>query len=487
VADLLSIGKTGLFASKQSLETTAHNLANVNTEGYSRQRVSLETATPINKGGLINGTGVRITDIKRINDPFVEKKLQLNTSQASYLKDRSELLEQVENVFNENNGEGLNSIINKFFNSFKELSGQPENETIRSMVRDNALMVTNDFQRIRTSLDDTSRNIDKKLEQHVGDVNFQIKKIAELNRKINEVESSNGESGDLRDQRDLKVRVLSEALKVVTYTDDKNNYIVSADGVGTLVSGTEIQEFALISKGKEESSNNMAASKEIVFKNRPGQPISGKFRGGEIASLIHVRNNDILKSQKEIDGIAYNFAKVVNAIHSRGHVNRYIQTDTAGRPAQYDSNGPTTGINFFDIPESIEDAAHHIAIAAPIRSDLSNICTALNPNAAGDNRIALAISKIQHEKMLGDGTTTLEEEYLKTVGRVGLDSAKSKLDHEQAEGILTQTKSIRERISGVSIDEEAANMIKFQHAYEASAKIMRAADEMFKTIINIKS
>jgi flagellar hook-associated protein 1 FlgK len=156
-------------------------------------------------------------------------------------------------------------------------------------------------------------------------------------------------------------------------------------------------------------------------------------------------------------------------------------------PASFDQVGPTTGINFFDLPDNIEDAAHNITISNDVRSDLSNICTALNPNAPGDNRIALAISKIQHEKMLGDGTTTLEEEYLKTVGRVGLDSAKSKLDYEQAEGILTQTKSIRERISGVSIDEEAASMIKFQHAYEASAKIMRAADEMFKIVLSIKS
>jgi flagellar hook-associated protein 1 FlgK len=487
VADLLSIGKTGLFASKQSLETTAHNLANVNTEGYSRQRVELQTGTPVTKGGLITGTGVRISDIKRINDPFIEKKLQANTSQAHYLKDRSELLDQVENVFNENNGEGLNSIINKFFNSFKELSGQPENETIRSMVRDNALMVTNDFQRIRTSLDDTAKNIDKKLEQKVGDVNFHIKKIAELNRKINELEASNGESGDLRDQRDLTVRVLSESVKIVTYTDDKNNYIVSADGVGTLVSGTEVQEFGLISRSKEDSTNNMAASREIVFKSRSAVPITSKFRGGEIASLISVRNKDILQSQKEIDSIAYNFAKIVNAIHSRGHVNRNIPTDSARNPASFDQVGPTTGINFFELPENIEDAAHNITLSSEIRSDLSNICTALNPNAPGDNRIALAISKIQHEKMLGEGTTTLEEEYLKTVGRVGLDSAKSKLDSEQAAGILTQTKSIRERTSGVSIDEEAAAMIKFQHAYEASAKIMRAADEMFKTVIGIKS
>lgn len=121
-----------------------------------------------------------------------------------------------------------------------------------------------------------------------------------------------------------------------------------------------------------------------------------------------------------------------------------------------------------------------------MKNDLSNITTGLKPNAPGDNRIALAISKIQHEKFMAGGTATIEEQYLQTIGKIGLEASKANFEQEQSEGILAQVNSIRERISGVSLDEETANMVRYQHAYEASAKVMQTANEMFDTVINIK-
>ena len=112
--------------------------------------------------------------------------------------------------------------------------------------------------------------------------------------------------------------------------------------------------------------------------------------------------------------------------------------------------------------------------------------TAFAPNAPGDNRIALAISKLQHEKFMNGGTATIEEHFLKTVGHVGIETGKAKLDSEQAEAIRTQVETVKERMSGVSLDEEAANMVRFQHAYNASAKVMQAANEMFDTVLSIK-
>ena len=121
-----------------------------------------------------------------------------------------------------------------------------------------------------------------------------------------------------------------------------------------------------------------------------------------------------------------------------------------------------------------------------MQEDLSNIATALAPNSPGDNRIALAISKIQNERILDDGTITLEEKYLQSIGNIGLSTGKARLNSEQSEGILNQTKSVKERYSGVSIDEEAANMVRYQHAYDASAKVMKTAEEMFATVLSIK-
>ncbi|MCK5882522.1 MAG: hypothetical protein KAG61_02445, partial [Bacteriovoracaceae bacterium] len=149
MSDLLSIGVSGLNVSKKALETTGHNMANANTEGYSRQKVVQTSNTPISKGGLVHGTGARIVNINRVHDEFIEKRLNASISEHEYFQERSLQLEQVENIFNEIDNEGLNKILNRFYNSFRDLANQPENETIRSVVRDNASLVTKDFRRIR--------------------------------------------------------------------------------------------------------------------------------------------------------------------------------------------------------------------------------------------------------------------------------------------------------------------------------------------------
>lgn len=481
MADLLSIGKTGLNASKKSLETTSHNIANVNTEGFSRQKTVQTTNVPISKNGLIQGTGARVTGVTRSHDQFVEKRLGQATTSHNFFKERAEQLGEVEDIFNEVNGDGLNKVLNKFYNAFRDLANQPEDETIRSLVRDTAQLVTQDFKRIRGSLDNVARQVDGRIEREIQDINQASHSIAGLNKKIASLEGLGGETGDLRDQRDLLVRQLSESFSVHTYMDEKNNYILMAKGVGTLVSGGEVQELAIRGTSKDESTNNMAGTVEVFFKERPSAKISENFKSGRLASMIEVRNVDVRHMQEGIDNIAYEFSQSVNAIHRRGFANREV-----GPGANFDSKGALTGIDFFKAPVSRENAALQLDISDAVKSDLSNISTALEANSPGDNRIALAISKLQHERLMDEGHSTLEESYLKMIGRIGLESGKAQLDQEQSEGILVQAKSIRERISGVNLDEETANMVRYQHAYQASAKVMQAADEMFRTVLEIK-
>ena len=486
MADLLGIGKSGLFASKKALEVTGHNLSNVNTEGYSRQRVMQSTAIPISTGGFVQGTGVKVDGINRFNDEFIDKRLNGALSNSKFYDSRSENLDQIESIFNEIDSEGLNQILNKFFNSFRELANQPENETIRSVVRDTSSLVVKDFHRIRESLDLQAENIDRKITTSVSDVNQILHHIADLNGKIATIEAQQGESSDMRDQRDLALKNLSEHFKVHTYTDEKNHFVVTAQGIGTLVTGLQTQELAIISKNKKYSSNNMNGSTEIVLKDRPSQTITNNFQSGTLASVIKVRNEDLKKLQQDMDGIAYKFATSVNSIHRQGFVNRKIAIAPDGTPASSDSKGPTSGIDFFVQPMEVDGASSLIDLSNFVKDDLSNIAAALSPNAPGDNRVSIAISKLQHERIEGDESVTLEEKFLQTIGGIGLETGKAKLDAEQANGILAQTNGIRERLTGVSIDEETANMVRFQHAYEASAKMMQAADEMFKTVLELK-
>lgn len=486
MADLLGIGKSGLNVSKKALEVTGHNLSNVNTEGFSRQRVMQSSAIPVSVGGFVQGTGVKVDGVRRFNDEFIDKRLGNALSSNKFYEARTENMEQIENIFNELDSDGLNQVINKFFNSFRELANQPENETIRSVVRDNANLVIKDFRRIRGTLDTQAGNIDRKIQNSVAEVNQLLRHVADLNGKITSIESAQGETGDLRDQRDIALRNLSENFKIHTYVDEKNRFIVTAQGIGTLVTGLHVQELGTISKNKQDSSNGMNGSVEIVLKDRPSQKITDLFQGGTLSAIIKVRNDDLKKLQNDIDGIAYQFTSSVNTIHRQGFVNREIEIGADGKPMPVDSKGFTTGIDFFKQPLSVEEAGNHIDLSDSVKKDLSNIAAALSPNAPGDNRVAIAISKLQHERISGDGSVTLEEKYLQTIGNIGLETGKARLDSEQATGILAQANSLRERLTGVSIDEETANMIRFQQAYQASAKIMQAADDMFKTVLELK-
>lgn len=486
MVDILGIGNTGLIAAKKSLETTGHNIANVNTKGYSRQRVEQRSNTPINSSGHIQGTGTSVRSIDRTHDPFVEKRLQKATSNESYSRFRFEEMEQIENIFNEVDGEGLNNIINRFYNAFRELSSQPDNETMRSVVRDTANLVVNDFHRIRDSLDLASRSIDQKIQGEISDINAISKNITELNLRIANLEATGDETGDLRDQRDLAVMELSKSFKVHTYVDDKNHFVVSAVGVGTVVAGGQYQELAASGSSQKDSSSGMDGSIEVFFRSRPAQKITPKFKSGRLSTLIKVRNHDIKNLQENMDSLAYDFANSVNAIHKRGYASRKVEINPDGSVKPYDKKGKVTGINFFDIQDDRKGSIYSLKLSEEVEADISNIVTALGPNSPGDNRVSLAISKLQHEKFMADGTATIEEEFLKTVGNVGVEVGKAKLDAEQMEGIRVQLDTVKERISGVSLDEETSNMIRFQHAYDAAAKVMQTANEMFDTVLSIK-
>ncbi len=486
MSDLLNIGKSGLSAARSNLQTTGHNISNANTEGFSRQRVHQQANAPILKQGHNHGSGTRVRSISRVHDEFVEKRLNASISNHNHHQERADQLTQIENLFNEVDTDGLNKVLNRFYNSFRELSNQPENETLRSVVRDSAGLVVQDFQRIRNNLNESARNIDYRINTEVEDINTILKSLAELNKRITSLEAMGEQTGDLRDQRDLQVRELSKSFKIQTYSDDRNNFIISAVGVGTLVSGGQHQELHASAVSQDRSGNNMDGSMEIFFRNRPSTPITSGFQNGRFASMLEVRNNDIRELQDRIDNVAYDFAKSVNAVHRRGYANRPTEIGPDGTARNTDSWGPLTGINFFANIDDRAGAAKNLRLSDEVRDDLSNIVTALNPNSPGDNRVAIAISKLQHERIMSGGSATLEEYYLQTIGNVGLEAGKAKFDAEQAEGIYAQANAVRERISGVSLDEEAANLVKHQHAFQASAKVIQAADEMFQTVLGLK-
>ncbi|MFZ4712804.1 MAG: flagellar hook-associated protein FlgK [Bacteriovoracaceae bacterium] len=484
--DLLNIGTTGLYAAKKSLQTTGHNIANANTEGYSRQNVKQETSIPIGDSTTVMGSGVFVKDVKRVHDELIEKRVNSTLSNHKFNEERSLQLGQIEDIFNEVDSDGLAHLMNKFFNSFRELAQQPENETVRSIVRENARVVVSDFHRARQTLDMLASNIDKKLAASVDEINLTLQNIANLNIKISNLENAHGETGDLRDQRDLAVKSLAESFQINVYSNEKGQFNVAAEGIGTLISGGQHQELMTGQSaitGNAESSGNV----EVFFKTRPTQSLTLGLKEGTLGALVKTKNTELKNQRDRLDDIAFELTHTVNAIHKKGFALQGGSVNFKGEVKNGEGRPlPPTGMNFFKEPLDRFRAAEYIQLSDEIKADLNNIATGIDPHTPGDNRIAIAISKLQHEKILGGGTTSFEESYLKTLGDIGLASAKARVDTEQSSGLVAQAKAIKERISGVSIDEETANMVKFQHSYEASARVMKTADEMFKTILDMK-
>ena len=483
--DLLNIGKSGLFTAKQSMSTTSHNIANANTEGFSRQEVRTETGISLPEGDYVLGTGVEVQSIKRSHDELVEKKLNTAITNHKFNEERSLQLGHVEEIFNEINSEGMNKVLNRFFNAFRELSNQPENETVRNVVKESAKIVTGDFHRIQSNLDDVRSSINKKMSLTVSEINGLTHNIAKLNKEISIQEVSGGMANDLRDQRDRALRTLTEFFPITTYSDNKGQFVVNVDGVGSIVAGGMVQELSVGNIVKDGATSDDRGDAQLFFSNRPGVSITDKIKGGTLGAQLKTRNEELDGLEKQLDELAHGLVLATNAIHRRGFANHPVPVDAEGNPVPGAAPQKVTGINFFKEPLSLKRAAEHIALSDEVAADSNNIATALEANKPGDNRVSLAIAKLQHEKVLGGGNTTFEEQYLKSVGNIGLQAGKSKIDQEQSHGILAQAKSFKERLAGVSLDEEAANMVRYQNAYEASAKVIRASDEMFKAVLGL--
>lgn len=468
------------------MATTSHNIANANNENFSRQRVTTESNTPLGEGDYVVGSGVNIRSIKRTHDVLAEKKLTHSISNHQYNEERTSQLSQIEEIFNEINSDGMNKILNRFFNAFRELANQPENEVVRTMVRDNASLVVNDFHRINESITAVKEGIDSKLNRAVEDINLSAEKIAYLNKEIIRLENAGGETGDLRDQRDEATRLLSEYFTVNTYEDEKGQYVVNIAGTGSLVAGGAVNKLKAGKIMADAGNGRESEGKvDIFFEAQTNLSISENVKKGKLAALVQTRNEDVQFLRGQLDELAHGLTKATNAVHKRGFASKKIPTDPNGNPVDDGSQGKITGINFFKEPISKDRAAEYIELSDDIKEDLNNISTGLAPNAPGDNRIAIAISKLQHEKVLGKGDRTFEESYHQAVGKIGLTTAKSKIDTEQTSGILAQAKSIKQRISGVSLDEETANLVKYQHSYDASARVIKAADEMFDSVLGM--
>lgn len=469
ISNLFNTGKSGLFANRASLATTGHNIANVNTEGYSRERVEQASANPIQLGNTIYGTGVKVAQIHRINDEFLTHQIANETKIVGQHEEKEMALAQAETVFSEINGDGMNRLMAKFFNEFRKLGNEPESEALRATVRESAHQLVGDFHRVSRNLNDIQKNIDIRIEANVRNANELVLRIAKLNDEIKTLELNGGEASDLRDARDVAIKKLSGIADVSVSTNERGELTVALAGCGPLVSGALFNKIMTKSSKADPATGRPENSLKVFVDNIGSPDVTDKLHNGRLGGLVEARDALIGTAANRINELAYAFANKINEIHKLG----------------YSLNG-ATGVNFFKTPTSLLDAAETMSLSDEVMSDANYIATALQPDSPGDNRLVQFIAKVQHVRFMSGGTATFDDHFNATVADLATVSQKTKQVLEHQTHILGQLEKFRESVAGVSLDEETTNLVQFQHAFDASAKVIKVADEMLDTILNLR-
>ena len=452
----MEIGKNGLNIYRVATEVTSENIANVNTPGYSRQRVVLETSPPTTANGFPIGTGVRIAAVERYYDSLLQQQLVNAQSTQGYDTTKSTVLQQIEPTFNEISSDGLGAAISNFFGAWQDLTLNPAGSAERQAVMSRAQILTDNFQSVSKALTDTISIQNDTLVPLTADINATLKNIAQLNGEIRTTELVSGNANELRDRRDQLIRDLSQQIGI-TYKEnsDGTTDINYADGAGeALIIGSEAGALSL--------ANNVSTGLYNIYVTQPeGGTSLVTPKTGQLGATVELRDTIIPGYLSKVDDLAKSVISEVNSIHSAG----------------FQQDGVTPGTNFFSGTKA-EDIALNI-------STTNQIAASGVAGLVGDSSNALKLAQLQNKLTMSSATTTFNSYFDSLVSQVGLDVLSSKNTEAQGIAFTKQLTTLRESNSGVSLDEELTNLIKYQRSYQASSKLITTATEMMDIVIGI--
>ncbi|MFQ5453579.1 MAG: flagellar hook-associated protein FlgK [Candidatus Zixiibacteriota bacterium] len=449
----LEIGRRSLLTAQMVLQTIGHNIANVNTPGYTRQRVNITSTIPdINTIGVI-GTGVQVADIRHIRDLFLGTQYRQENKSLGQWKYKEKVLSEIEALFNEPNDGTLSDVLNGFWDAWSDLSNSPESTSARAAILAQSKMLTNGFHQLANQLNDLRDSIDRDMVSLTEDINLLTGEIARLNGQIKKTELGNIKANDLRDARDLLIDDLSSIIDVNS-VENKNGEVTVYIGAMSIVNGSEP-----INIDVKINNVNGNITHSLVWE---GTSINFKNTGGQLKGLLDTRDEIIPRYLDELNTLAKTLITEVNAVHNPG----------------FGLNN-STGVDFFDV--SFTDA-FNIKINSEIEFDISKIASSQS-GEEGDNVIALAIHDLRNKRVLNN-TNTFNDFYNSLVGGMGIESHEAKSFSANYDLLVKQIEFSRESVQGVSLDEEMVNMVKYQHAYDAAARVITTMDQALDTVIN---
>ena len=552
----LSSAKLGLLAQQLAIEVTGQNIANVETEGYSRQDVTFEANTPrhaIKYGSMHQiGTGVRVAGIERAHDQFLFEQIMDEGDLTGSTEIKKEIFEQLEILFNEGSGRSLNDALSSFFASAHDLATNARGLSERADLVSKAEHLASTFNQTGKQLFTIQRNIDSTIATEVTEINSLTTQIGKLNESIHANEpASQYKANDLRDNRDRLVKELSKKIDIQLIEESDNQISLTLKDGTALVLKDQVFDLSTSINGNNESFYDVYIDSGSATKD-----ITSTITGGEIRGYLDMRDTEVESILDKMNILSASFIQEFNGIHRAGFgldgssgldffspldVTVDHGVDNKGTAAvsitnaspttvsvdefeivfnsgyDYTLNNLTTNASSgtftfttgstFNIKDGFavtisggavsgdkvtfsvsEDAASGMSVSSTITANTRKIAAGTTTNGDGAN--ALLMADLQNTSSFnsvtwsgsGSGSYTFDEYYNAVVSTIGIESFSAQATLRQQEGIMLQLNSRRESISGVSIDEEMIKMIKFQQAYNASARMISVVDEMLDTL-----
>ena len=455
---LLDLGGSGLLSHQKAIQVTGHNIANVNTPGYSRQRVNLEAKPPMSNASGQAGIGVNVSEIQRMYDQFLGVQINTENQDLGRWEAQKGALEITEFIFDELSGSGLNAAMSEFWNSWQDVANNPAAYTERAALLSKSRLLATTLNTMSSEIQQQQIQLDRSIESAVNEINRMAEKIFDLNKKISDFEISGQGANDYRDQRDELLKELSSMIDISTFEDRRGQITVSVGNGQPLVDSSY--------PWKLSTQPNAFGHADVIWMDNDGNTvdITQDISGGRIMGWLQTRDTDLVDYSTRLDTLAGEMIVQVNSLHSGG----------------FDLNA-TAGEVFFT-----GTSAADISLNSNIDSDVNLIAAAVVASGIpGDNRNAIAIANLQHALVMNGGSATFDNFYNSIVSDVGqgLKTAGDYFGHQST--ITASLENYRQSHSGVSLDEEMLNLVKFQHAYDAAAKLISTVDELLTTVVNM--
>ncbi|MDD4568987.1 MAG: flagellar hook-associated protein FlgK [Tepidanaerobacteraceae bacterium] len=448
----IEIAKKALFAQQRAQQTVAHNVSNANTPGYSRQRVILEsTHTAYGMGfNWQLGTGVKIADVNRIRDDFTDRQYRNENSGLGQWDIQSDLLKQVEAVFNEPSDIGISSVLNEFWKGLETLSKDAASQEARETVKERGITLANTINHAVTQLDDIINDINYRISIKVDEINSIARQISQLNLQIQQTEIGGASAADLKDKRDLLLDQLSNLVQFESYEDENGIFTVNVGGT-ILVKGPD--------SATMEFDTSIADGK-ITWKEY-GTDV--RILKGELKGLMELRDDKLQNYIDQLDKFTLAFTDEFNTIHEKG----------------YNLDGET-GVKFFEYTGGV------LSVNPDIVNNPSKIAAAQEQNGIpSDNRIALELAGFRNKIISIDGRNcTIDDYYGALISKIGVDSQEATRAADSQAFMVSQLNERRQMTSSVSLDEEMTKMIQYLHGYNAASRVVTTIDEMLNTVVN---